>query len=208
MVIKRDLLLNRLMGLRHNKMIKVITGMRRCGKSYLLNNLFTDALRKEGIDDNHIIQVNLEDRRNKSLRDPDNLLEYIDSRLQDDNMHYVLLDEVQLVSEFEDVLNSYLQVNNADVYVTGSNARFLSKDVITEFRGRGFEVRVHPLSFQEVRNAWPKKQIETLFIEYLTYGGLPQVVTMCASSITIMPMVRSPMSCSTSLRANKVSGER
>ena len=178
MVIKRDLLLNRLMGLRHNKMIKVITGMRRCGKSYLLNNLFTDALRKEGIDDNHIIQVNLEDRRNKSLRDPDNLLEYIDSRLQDDNMHYVLLDEVQLVSEFEDVLNSYLQVNNADVYVTGSNARFLSKDVITEFRGRGFEVRVHPLSFQEVRNAWPKKQIETLFIEYLTYGGLPQVVTM------------------------------
>ena len=136
MEIKRELLLNRLLDLRHNKMIKVVTGMRRCGKSYLLFNLFSDALEAEGVDEQHIIKINLEDRRNKALRDPDKLLEYIDSRLQDDKMHYILLDEVQLVSEFEDVLNSYLQEENADVYVTGSNARFLSKDVITEFRGQ------------------------------------------------------------------------
>lgn len=178
MEIKRDSLLNRLMGLRHNKMIKVITGMRRCGKSYLLFNLFADALMKEGVDEWHIIKVNLEDRRNKALRNPDKLLEYIDSRLNDNQMHYVLLDEVQLVSEFEDVLNSYLQVNNADVYVTGSNARFLSKDVITEFRGRGLEVRVHPLSFQEIHGARLEVPIEQLWVEYMTYGGLPQVVTM------------------------------
>ena len=162
MEIKRELLLNRLMDLRHNKMIKVVTGMRRCGKSYLLFNLFSDALEAEGVDEQHIIKINLEDRRNKALRDPDKLLEYIDSRLQDDKMHYILLDEVQLVSEFEDVLNSYLQVENADVYVTGSNARFLSKDVITEFRGRGFEVRVHPLSFQELRGAFQEEPIEQL----------------------------------------------
>lgn len=178
MEIKRDSLLQRLLDLRHNGMIKVVTGMRRCGKSYLLFNLFSNALKAEGVDDAHIIQVNLEDRRNKSLRDPDNLLAYIDSRLKDEKMHYVLLDEVQLVSEFEDVLNSYLQVNNADLYVTGSNARFLSKDVITEFRGRGLEVRVHPLSFREIRDAKPDEPIEQLWIEYITYGGLPQVLTM------------------------------
>ena len=135
MEIKRDSLLKRLMDLRHNGMVKVITGMRRCGKSYLLFNLFSNALKEGGVDDAHIVEVNLEDRRNKMLRDPDKLLEYIDSRLKDNQMHYVMLDEVQLVNEFEDVLNSYLQLKNVDVYVTGSNARFLSKDVITEFRG-------------------------------------------------------------------------
>lgn len=180
MEIKRDLLLNRLLGSRHNGMIKVITGMRRSGKSYLLFNLFSDALKAEGVDEQHIIKVNLEDRRNKELRDPDKLLDYIDGRLLDDKMHYVLLDEVQLVNEFEDVLNSYLQVKNADIYVTGSNARFLSKDIITEFRGRGFEVRVHPLSFQEVCGARQNEPIEQLWVEYLTYGGLPQVITMAS----------------------------
>lgn len=159
-------------------MIKVITGMRRCGKSYLLFNLFPNALKVEGVDEQHIIKVNLEDRRNKILRDPDKLLEYIDSKLMDNDMYYVLLDEVQMVREFEDVLNSYLHVKNADVYVTGSNARFLSKDVITEFRGRGYEVRVHPLSFQEIRGARPEVPIEQLWVDYMTYGGLPQVVTM------------------------------
>lgn len=178
MEIKRDFLLKRLIDARHNGIIKVITGMRRCGKSYLLFNLFADALKAEGVDSEHIIQVNLEDRRHKSLRDPDMLMSYIDSRLKDENMHYVLLDEVQYVSEFEDVLNSYLHVRNADVYVTGSNARFLSKDVITEFRGRGLEVRVHPLSFREIRGARPDEPIERLWIEYMTYGGLPQVITM------------------------------
>jgi len=178
MEIKRDSLLKRLMDLRHNGMVKVITGMRRCGKSYLLFNLFSNALREGGVDDAHIVEVNLEDRRNKMLRDPDKLLEYIDSRLKDNQMHYVMLDEVQLVNEFEDVLNSYLQLKNVDVYVTGSNARFLSKDVITEFRGRGMEVRIHPFSFHEIRRAKPDVSIEQLWIEYMTYGGLPQVLTM------------------------------
>ena len=178
MEIKRDSLLNNLMSLRHNGMIKVITGMRRCGKSYLLFNLFPNALKSEGVDEQHIIKVNLEDRRNKILRDPDKLLEYIDGKLKDNDMYYVLLDEVQMVREFEDVLNSYLHVKNADVYVTGSNARFLSKDVITEFRGRGYEVRVHPLSFREIRGARPEVPIEQLWVDYMTYGGLPQVVTM------------------------------
>lgn len=178
MEIKRDSLLNNLMSLRHNGMIKVITGMRRCGKSYLLFNLFPNALKSEGVDEQHIIKVNLEDRRNKILRDPDKLLEYIDGKLKDNDMYYVLLDEVQMVREFEDVLNSYLHVKNADVYVTGSNARFLSKDVITEFRGRGYEVRVHPLSFQEIHGARPEVPIEQLWVDYMTYGGLPQVVTM------------------------------
>lgn len=178
MEIKRDSLLNNLMSLRHNGMIKVITGMRRCGKSYLLFNLFPNALKSEGVDEQHIIKVNLEDRRNKILRDPDKLLEHIDSKLKDNDMYYVLLDEVQMVREFEDVLNSYLHVKNADVYVTGSNARFLSKDVITEFRGRGYEVRVHPLSFQEIHGARPEVPIEQLWVDYMTYGGLPQVVTM------------------------------
>ena len=178
MEIKRDLLLKRLIDLRHNGMIKVVTGMRRCGKSYLLFNLFTDALKAKGVDEENIVQINLEDRRNKSLRDPDKLLAYIDSRLKDNKMYYILLDEVQLVNEFEDVLNSYLQVKNADVYVTGSNARFLSKDVITEFRGRGLVIRVYPLSFSEIRGARPDEPIEQLWIEYITYGGLPQVITM------------------------------
>ena len=162
-------------------MIKVITGMRRCGKSYLLFRLFAEALKAEGVSDEHIVTVNLEDRRNKVLRDPDKLLEYIDSRLKDDQMHYVLLDEVQLVSDFEDVLNSYLQVKNADLYVIGSNARFLSKDIVTGFRGRGLEIKVHPLSFLEIRNAKPNEPIENLWVEYMTYGGLPQVVTMTST---------------------------
>jgi len=181
MEIRRDALLKRLMDLRHNGMIKVITGMRRCGKSYLLFRLFAEALKAEGVSDEHIVTVNLEDRRNKVLRDPDKLLEYIDSRLKDDQMHYVLLDEVQLVSDFEDVLNSYLQVKNADLYVIGSNARFLSKDIVTGFRGRGFEIKVHPLSFLEIRNARPDEPVENLWVEYMTYGGLPQVVTMTST---------------------------
>ena len=134
MEIKRDFYLQKLLNRRHNGMIKVVTGMRRCGKSYLLFNLFTKALEQEGVTIDHIIQVNLEDRHNQALRDPDKLLHYIDSKLVDSQMYYILLDEVQMVNEFEDVLNSYLHIGNVDVYVTGSNARFLSKDVITEFR--------------------------------------------------------------------------
>lgn len=177
MEIKRDFYLQKLLTRRHNGMIKVITGMRRCGKSYLLFNLFANALRQEGIQDDHIVKINLEDRHNSALRDPDRLLNYIDSMLIDKQMYYILLDEVQMVSEFEDVLNSYLHVENADVYVTGSNAKFLSKDVVTEFRGRGDEVRVHPLSFREYQSIHDGTYLEQTLNNYLQYGGLPQVAT-------------------------------
>lgn len=176
MNINRDIYLKRLVDSRHNRMIKVVTGVRRCGKSYLLFHLFTDWLIAEGVADDHIITVNLEDRRNKSLRDPDNLLEYIDGRMMDKDMYYILLDEIQMVDEFEDVLNSYLNVVNADVYVTGSNARFLSKDVITEFRGRGDEIHMLPLSFGEFFSVYDG-DYKMALDEYLTYGGLPQILS-------------------------------
>lgn len=177
MEIKRDLYLNRLIRSMHNGMIKVITGIRRCGKSYLLFNLFSDYLKAQGVDSEHIIKVDLEDRRNKKLRNPDALLEYIDARIAKEGMHYVMLDEVQWVEEFEDVLNSYLKIQNVDVYVTGSNSKFLSSDVITEFRGRGDEIRVAPLSFSEFFSVF-KGSREEAMEEYMTFGGLPMIATM------------------------------
>ena len=180
MEIKRDIHLNRIIARKGNGMIKVITGMRRCGKSYLLFTLFYNYLKEHGIDDAHIIKVDLEDRRNAALRNPDALLQYIDSRMTDSLPYFILLDEVQFVREFEDVLNSYLKIPNADVYVTGSNAKFLSKDVITEFRGRGDEIHITPLSFQEFSSVKEGSQ-ESLLMEYLTYGGLPQVAAMTDS---------------------------
>ena len=176
MNIKRDLYLQQLIDRRHNGMIKVVTGVRRCGKSYLVFNLFNNYLKSNGVDDKHIIKVNLENRRNKKLRNPDALLEYIDAQLIDQDMYYILLDEVQLVDEFEDVLNSYLDVPNADVYVTGSNARFLSKDVITEFRGRGDEVKIYPLSFAEFMSAFDGSN-QLGLDEYMTFGGLPLILS-------------------------------
>ena len=176
MEIKRDLYLKKLIDRQHNGMIKVITGMRRSGKSYLLFNIFQDYLKSQGVDDQHIIKVNLENRRNKKLRNPDILLEYIDSQMTDAQMYYILLDEVQLVDEFEDVLNSYLSIPNADVYVTGSNAKFLSKDVITEFRGRGDEVKMYPLSFAEYMSAYEGSN-QLGLDEYMMYGGLPQILS-------------------------------
>jgi predicted AAA+ superfamily ATPase len=155
-------------------MIKIITGIRRCGKSFLLFNIFRKHLLERGVQESHIIQVNLEDRRNKRLRNPDALLEYIDKQLKDSERYYILLDEIQLVSEFEDVLNSYLHIENADVFVTGSNAKFLSKDIITEFRGRGWEIRIHPLSFAEYYEAVGGEKAAQLETYYL-YGGLPGV---------------------------------
>lgn len=178
MEIKRDFYLQELLQSRHNGMIKVITGLRRSGKSYLLFNLFADALVLEGVADNHMIKINLEDRRNSELRDPDNLLHHIDSLLVDDQMYYILLDEVQMVREFEDVLNSYLSVKNADVYVTGSNAKFLSKDIITEFRGRGWGVHVHPLSFEEYMSVHSTSDMTRALMDYMQYGGLPKVALM------------------------------
>ena len=142
----------------------------------MLFDIFNHHLLAEGIDEEHIIKVDLEDRRNKSLRDPDALLSHIDSKMRDDRMYYILLDEVQLVPEFEDVLNSYNKVPNADLYVTGSNSRFLSKDVITEFRGRGDEIRIFPLSVSELWEAMPQLSWEQLWQLYMTYGGLPLAV--------------------------------
>lgn len=175
MVIKRDIHLKKLIDSKHNGMIKVVTGVRRCGKSYLLFNLFCHHLKEAGITDDHIIKVDLEDRRNKELRDPDALLRYIDSHMTDQQMYYILLDEVQHVNEFEDVLNSYLKIENADVYVTGSNSRFLSTDVITEFRGRGDEIKIAPLCFREFMSVYQGTREKGLE-EYMLYGGLPKVL--------------------------------
>lgn len=177
MVIKRDNYLNQLISSRHNGLIKIITGLRRSGKSYLLFKLFASYLKEQGVEDNHIIKVDLEDRRNISLRNPDALLAYIDSMMKDSDMYYILLDEVQNVSEFEDVLNSYLKIDNADVYVTGSNSRFLSSDIITEFRGRGDQIHVYPLSFAEFMSVDERHPLEA-WSDYYTYGGLPNVITL------------------------------
>ncbi len=174
MLFSRQYYLNQLISAEGNGMIKVITGIRRCGKSFLLFRLFRNYLLEKGVHADHIIPINLEDRRNKNFRDPDALLNHIDSLMKDEGKYYILLDEVQLVREFEDVLNSYLNVPNAEVYVTGSNAKFLSKDVITEFRGRGWEIRIHPLSFAEYYEVAGGEKAEA-FEQYYIYGGLPVV---------------------------------
>ena len=176
MRIKRDLYLNRLISRKNNGLIKIVTGVRRCGKSYLLFELFHEYLLDNGVDESHIIEVALDDRTNKRLRDPDNMLDYIKNMIQDKDTYYIILDEVQLLDEFEDVLNSLLHIRNADVYVTGSNSRFLSSDVITEFRGRGDEIRVHPLSFREYTSAY-QGSVDEAWEEYYTYGGLPLILT-------------------------------
>ncbi|MDE7101277.1 MAG: AAA family ATPase, partial [Bacteroidales bacterium] len=173
--IQRDIHLDKIIASKHNGMIKVITGLRRSGKSYLLFKLFYKHLLENGVREDHILTIDLEDRLNKSLRDPDALLHHIRNLMKDKERYYILLDEVQLVAEFEDVLNSFLKVDNADVYVTGSNAKFLSKDIITEFRGRGDEIRIRPLSFKEFCSVREGMQ-EQLLLEYMTYGGMPQVV--------------------------------
>ena len=143
----------------------------------MLFNIFHNHLIECGISNDHIIKIDLEDRRNKKLRNPDALLEYIDARIAKDGMHYVMLDEVQWVDEFEDVLNSYLKIPNVDVYVTGSNSKFLSSDVITEFRGRGDEIKVAPLSFSEFFSVFEGSREEAME-EYMTFGGLPMIATM------------------------------
>lgn len=177
MVIRRESYLNQLIASKHNGLIKIITGLRRSGKSYLLFHLFYDYLKDQGIDDGHIIKVDLEDRRNAPLRNPDALLAHIDSKMKDEQMYYILLDEVQHVPEFEDVLNSYLKIKNADVYVTGSNSRFLSTDIVTEFRGRGDQIHVFPLSFAEFMSVDTRHPIEA-WTDYYTYGGLPHTLTL------------------------------
>ncbi|MDD5949237.1 MAG: AAA family ATPase, partial [Lachnospiraceae bacterium] len=149
MEIKRDIYLQKLIDRMHNGMIKTVTGIRRSGKSYLLFRVFRDYLLNNGVDHAHIISIELDRRENKKYRNPDVILNYITTQIVDNNDYYILLDEVQMLEEFEEVLNSLLHISNVDVYVTGSNSKFLSKDIITEFRGRGDEIHVYPVSFRE-----------------------------------------------------------
>ena len=175
MEIKRNRYLNTLISKKHNGLIKVITGMRRCGKSYLLFTLFKEHLLSDGIDEDHIIEIAFDAFENKKYRNPDVLYPYLKEQIKDDAMYYVLLDEVQLLGEFESILNSLIRMKNVDVYVTGSNARFLSKDVITEFRGRGDEVHMYPLSFAEFMSVYSGTKQDG-WNEYMLYGGIPLVL--------------------------------
>lgn len=177
MEIKRDRYLEALKIRMHNGMIKVITGIRRCGKSYMIFHIFKNYLVESGVKEDHIITIELDQRKNKELRDPDKILDYIDEQIKDSEQYYILLDEVQMLQEFEEVLNSLLHIGNVDVYVTGSNSKFLSKDIITEFRGRGDEIHIYPLSFKEFMEVYDGDRYRG-WAEYVTYGGLPLTVTM------------------------------
>lgn len=174
MEIKRDKYLNDLKDRMHNGMIKVITGIRRSGKSYLIFSIFKEYLISEGVNEEHIIEMEFDKKENSKYRDPDALLDYVKEHITDKGEYYVLLDEVQMLEDFEEVLNSLLHIKNLDIYVTGSNSRFLSSDVLTEFRGRGDEIHVYPLTFQEAMQNY-KGDIYHGWAEYVTYGGLPLV---------------------------------
>ena len=175
MKIGRDVYLNKLISKRHNGLIKVVTGMRRCGKSYLLFNLFKEYLVNEGVAENHIIEIAFDSFENKKYRDPEVLFPYLKEKISDDEMYYVLLDEVQMLDDFESVLNSLGRKQNVDVYVTGSNAKFLSKDIITEFRGRGDEVHMYPLTFGEFMSVYDGDKQEG-WRDYVLFGGIPLVL--------------------------------
>lgn len=177
MNIARDHYLNQLIAGKNNGLIKIVTGLRRCGKSYLLFTLFYEHLISEGVPDDHIIEVALDDLSNEKLREPHAILEYIKERIQDKERYYILLDEVQFIPQFHEVLNSLLHIRNADVYVTGSNSRFLSKDVVTEFRGLGDEIHLYPLSFSEFMQGYKGDKYDG-WREYYTYGGLPLVLSL------------------------------
>ena len=177
MEIKRDYYLKALINRMHNHLLKVVTGIKRSGKSYLLFHIFQNYLLEQGISESHIIRIELDQRKHRQYRDPDRILEYIESCIQDGEMYYILLDEVQLLKEFEEVLNSLLHIDNVDVYVTGSNSRFLSKDVITEFRGRGDEIHIFPLTFREFMQVYEGDMYHG-WADYTLYGGLPLTVTM------------------------------
>lgn len=174
MEIKRDLYLEQLKLRKDNGMIKIITGIRRCGKSFLLFVLFKKFLLESGVDSKHIIEIALDGIENAELREPEKCYQYIKESITDEKKYYLLLDEVQFMPRFEEVLNSLLRIENLDVYVTGSNSKFLSSDIVTEFRGRGDEIRIYPLSFAEFYSAF-EGEYEDAWEEYMTYGGLPQV---------------------------------
>ncbi len=175
MEIKRDYYLQKLIDRKNNHLIKIITGIRRCGKSYLLNHIFKNYLLEIGVKENHIIMVSLDDDENTHLLNPKILRQYINDQIKDNELHYILLDEIQLVDNFEGLLNGLLRKENLDIYVTGSNSKFLSTDIITEFRGRGDEIRVYPLSFKEFYSNYNGSE-EKAWIEYYNYGGLPLVM--------------------------------
>lgn len=202
MIINRDRYLNNLINAKHNGLIKIITGIRRCGKSYLLNNLFLNHLLSSGIEYNHIISIAFDSRHNVELRDCDKVLNYIESKISDNNMYYILLDEVQLIYDpkdkknktaFFEVLNTLINIPNCDIYVTGSNSQFLSHDIVTTFRGRGYQIKINPLTFNEYYHACldnnelmnninynPDKQtlVDAIWNSYYIYGGLPLILTM------------------------------
>ncbi len=175
MVIQRNMYLSKLISKKHNGLIKVVTGVRRCGKSYLLFHLFKEYLLSAGVKKSHIIEIAFDAFENKHLQNPYVLMPYLKEQITDGEMYYVLLDEIQLLGEFEAVLNSLIRKENVDVYVTGSNARFLSKDVITEFRGRGDEIHMYPLSFAEFMSVYPGTKQDG-WNEFMLYGGLPLVL--------------------------------
>lgn len=177
MEIKRDIYLKKIINRMHNGMIKVITGIRRSGKSYLLFTIFKNYLKSEGVAEDHMIAIELDMLENKKYRDPYVILDYIKGKITDDGDYYIFLDEVQLLEEFEGVLNSLLHIKNADIYVTGSNSKFLSKDIITEFRGRGDEIHVYPVSFREYMEVFEGDKYDG-WSSYVNYGGLPLTVTM------------------------------
>ena len=175
MEIRRDIYLNKLISKKHNGLIKVVTGMRRCGKSYLLFNLFKEYLVNEGVNENHIIEIAFDSFENRKYRDPKVLFPYLMEKIADNEMYYVLLDEVQMLDDFESVLNSLGKKKNVDVYVTGSNAKFLSKDIITEFRGRGDEVHMYPLTYSEFMSVYDGDKQEG-WRDYVLFGGIPLVL--------------------------------
>lgn len=177
MVIKRDFYLSKLIQHKKNGMVKIITGIRRCGKSYLLFKLFRDHLLESGIKEDHIISIALDDFGNRKLQNPDELYNYVKSQIVDNEDYYILLDEIQLVPEFESVINGFMHIPNADIYVTGSNSKFLSSDIITEFRGRGDEIRVYPLNFSEFYSVYGG-DFDKAWIMYCNYGGMPLCLSM------------------------------
>ena len=177
MIIKRDLYLNRLIERQNNGMIKVVTGIRRCGKSFLLFKLYKKYLLNSGVKNDHIIEIALDGINVDELRNPKICYAYIESKITDDDTYYVLLDEVQFMDRFEEVLNSLLRIDNVDVYVTGSNSKFLSKDIVTEFRGRGDEINIYPLTFAEFYSTFGG-EFDDAWDEYINYGGLPALLDM------------------------------
>lgn len=174
--IKRDLYLERLINRKENGLIKIVTGIRRCGKSYLLDPIYKNYLLENKVKEDHIIKIDLDERKNNKYLNPDTLDSYIRSLIVDKDMYYIILDEIQKVEDFESVLNGFLHIDNVDIYITGSNSKFLSSDIRTEFRGRGDEVRVLPLTFAEFISAYEGNN-DDAWKEYITYGGLPRILS-------------------------------